>query len=129
MPEPSHEPNVFELTGAEVQLTYSTTSTVGPPNLSYNNLTFTGDEIRRQKSELGSLVTVILENVEGETHTLTLLVPDVTLSGIGGETTEQPIKTLAIRTTNRNTFAGPPLGARQIYEVLNLQGTAKFVIF
>ena len=130
MPEPSREPNLFELTGDKVQLTYSTTSKVGQPHLSYNNHTFNGNEIRSQKSELGSLVTVILENVaDGDTLILTLLVPDVTLDSILGETTEQPIKTLAIMTTNRNTIAGPPVGARQIYEVLNLQGTAKIVFF
>lgn len=101
---------------------YSTTSEDGQPHLSFNNHTFTGNEIRSQKSELGSLVTVILKSVaDGDTLTLILLVPDVNL----GRTTEQPIKTLAIMTTNRNTIAGPPVGARQIYEVLNLQGTAK----
>jgi hypothetical protein len=50
--------------------------------------------------------------------------PEGHLSFSGNE-----IETLAIKTTNRTTNAGPPAGAAQTYEPIALHGVAKSVAF
>ncbi len=100
------------------------TSITSKPLFNYKDLkgthNFTGDEIRTQKTVVGTMVTVTLESVP-DLHviTLTLLVPVINL-----DRSERKFKTIAIRTTNKTTISGDSLvkGA-QSYEVINLQGT------
>jgi hypothetical protein len=66
------EANIFELTGNSVQISYSTR---GPfidqpglqPTLTYQdqeqNLTFSGEELRTQQSEIGVFVSVSLKSL------------------------------------------------------------------
>jgi hypothetical protein len=123
-------PNLFEVSGEGVQVTYSTTSIDGQPRLSYTDasrqLNFAGAEIRTVQTELGTEVTVTLETVPDlHTITFTLLLPDFRL-GYGNES---QFGTLGITTTNHTTIAGPPEGPGQTYEVVVLEGTARAVTF
>jgi hypothetical protein len=127
----AQEPNVFELKGMGIALTYSTTSLNGQPQLTYKDrkrtLTFRGEEIRQQDSEIGQLVTVTLEQVPDlRTETLTLILPAINL-----ENTGTLFQTHAIITTHRTSVGGPNLvkGALQTYRIKTLRGTARIVIF
>ena len=135
-PNQYKEPNLFVLQGAgqknkDVRISYSTSSIMGEPNLNYKDSKgsqrFTGEEIRTQKTEIGTMVTVTLETVPDlRVVTLTLLVPAINLDGSARE-----FKTIAIRTTSRTTIGGPRLvkGAVQSFEVIDLKGTANSVVF
>lgn len=126
------QPNLFELTGEYTQVTYSTTSITGQPQLHYQDqqrdLTFTGGDIRSLASEIGALVTVTLEVIPDlHTLTLTLLVPEINLN----EESERSLSTVAILTTHLTSIGGPRLveGQLQTYEVVALEGTARLVAF
>src|SRR5262249_14357312 len=113
------------------QITYSTSSFAGPPQLSYrikeHQGTANGDEIRTLDGEIGTVVTVTLtQTPDRDSLTLSLLVPTVNLMG-----SDQPVNTIALLTTHRTGSGGPQLvkGAVQSYEVLMLQGTARHVDF
>jgi hypothetical protein len=128
------EANVFELAGNNVQISYSAR---GPfidqpglqPTFTYQdqeqNLTFSGEQLRIQQSEIGTLVSVSLKiSVDAGATILTLLLPTITM----GEAPAQPFETYAVVT---HTFGNLPrvgaVGARQIYNVLQLNGAARFV--
>lgn len=125
------DPNVFELTGDGVHITYDAR---GPfidqpglkPTITYQdadrNLSFTGDEIRSQQSEIGTLVSVSLNmTVDAGATVLTVVLPSINLA----RATEQPFETLAIVTESFGIL--PREGARQIYDVLELDGVARFI--
>ncbi len=126
------EANVFEMTGDDVQISYSAR---GPfidqpglkPTLTYQdsdqNLTFSGDQIRTQQNEIGSLVSVSLKtSVDAGATILTLLIPSITVEEI---MVDQPFETFAIVTQTFGILPG--VGAQQIYEVLELDGMARSI--
>lgn len=123
----SAAPNQFDLKGHDVHVTYSTTSFAGQPQFGYQGAhgehTLTGEQIRTQQSELGTLISVTLvPSADATSVTLTILLPSFNLAGHN----EQSFKTLAIQTTH----AGPDTvstGARETYEVFHLHGTAQLV--
>ena len=130
---PALAPNLFELQGKDTQITYSTTSITGIPQLSYQtsslNLNFSDTDIRTQDTEIGREITVTLEQTPDlQTITLTLFLPTINLPP---ETTENPVETVAIITTTRTSIGGPNLvnGQLQIYDTLALQGIARLVDF
>lgn len=130
------EPNLFSLQGVGpkykgVQISYSTSSITGQPLFTYKDskgtLSFKGDMIRTQKTEISTIVTVTLESVPDlRVTTLTLLLPTINLDG-----SARKFETIAIRTTSKTTIDGPRLvkGAVQTYEVIDLKGTARSVKF
>jgi len=119
--------NQFDLKGHGIHVTYSTTSLTGQPQFDYQGThgehTFTGEQIRTQQSELGTLVSVTLvPSIDSTRITLSILLPSFNMAG----QSEQPFKTLAIQTT----YAGAILvhaGARATYEVVHLHGTAHII--
>ena len=145
------EPNLFELTGEDVQITFSTTSFTGQPQLHYRDqqrdLTFTGADIESRESGLGRELTVVLDSVPDlHTITLTLLLPIINLGGVKAEPLAEPLvepsreqaertessfATLGILTTHRTSIGGPQLvsGPLQLYRVVLLQGIARLVDF
>ena len=128
--EEAQAPNLFELTGADTQITHSSSSISGPPQFTYSGPkgahSFSGDEIQTLRSALGTEITVTLEAVPDlHTITLTLLVPDISISL--GE--EHVFYTVGVFTTNGSTIAGPPPGAAQTYELTPLDGVARLVAF
>jgi hypothetical protein len=125
------EPNLFELRGGGIQVTYSTSSFDGKPQLTYEDqkvsLTFQGEEIRSLDTEIGLQLTVTLEQVPDlKAVTLTLILPTINLQG-----DKSPFQTQAIVTTHRTSIGGPDLvkGALQLYRVKPLRGIARVVVF
>ena len=130
MTQQNFTPNLYQLAGDGIQITYTLSNIAGQPAFNYqdangNSFNFTGNDIRTEESTLGVLVTVfLLRTVDQGSTTLTLLLPGVNLAN----TTQQNIQTIAIVTSNlfsileRNT-------PRQTstYQIYNLQGTAQFV--
>jgi hypothetical protein len=129
MTQQSGNPNHYQLTSNEVQITYTPSNSNGQPELSYQgshgNLTFTGSDIRSEETTPGTLITVFLvRTVDMGSVTLTLLMPGVNLA----DTTEQPIQTLAIETQNLFSVVDRNKARQtQIYQVYNLQGTAQYI--
>jgi len=122
--------NLFELSCDGTQITYSTSSFAGPPQLHYSgadgDLSFSGDDIDTQATKLGTEVTVTLDVVPDlHTVTLTLLLPSFKLDA----DLESEFETLAIRTTKHTTIAGPPAGPSRSTEAIALHGVAKSVAF
>jgi hypothetical protein len=122
--------NLFELSCDGTQVTYSTTSLTGQPQLHYSgpegDLSFSGDAIDARSTKLGTEVTVTLESVPDlHTITFTLLLASFRLDA----DLEAEFETLAIKTTNHTTIAGPPVGPGQSYAAIALHGVAKSVAF
>ena len=126
------QPNLFELAGEYTEITYSTTSFTGQPQFHYQDrqrdMEITTDDIRLLETEIGTQVTVTLEEIP-DLHTLmvTLLVPRINLD----DSNESPLSTLAILTTHHTSIGGPALveGQLQTYEAVALEGTASLVKF
>jgi hypothetical protein len=124
------EANDFRIRGPIV-INYSRTTFIGVPQLSYKDaeldLKFSGDDITRQNTPLGELVTVTLENlipVDGPLRTFTLLVPMIRL----GRGDEIPFATLGIETIDTSAgFAPPSPEVLQTYRSHQLQGVAMLV--
>jgi hypothetical protein len=126
--QPIVQPNLFELEGYNTQITYSTTSIAGVPQLSYKNrgqtLNFRGDDIQIEQTQLGQIVTVNLSEKSASEvlETLTLLIPIVNLPSASPE---QAVQTTAI-------FSQIVKGIKaqvQTYMTLCLAGTGKQVAF
>jgi hypothetical protein len=123
-----NKPNLYELknvdpTAKDTRITYSTSSISGEPIFDYKDTQhekhFTGNEIHTQNTEVGILVTVVLEAIPDlKTLTATLLIP-----GINLEDSASPFKTVLLLTTNRTSIAGPAIvkGPLQTYEIVALE--------
>ncbi len=123
-------PNLFELSHAGVHISYSTSSISGKPLFSYHNgqqeQSFSGDEIRVQESELGTLVTVSVKKTVDTGYTsLTLVLPRVNL----GKSLRQAINALAIEVEHISGLL-PAIGGLDKYQnVYHLHGNASLVFF
>jgi hypothetical protein len=126
------EPNTYELSGDNTQITYSTTSVDGQPTFSYSGKkgehSYSGDEIQTLDSALGTEVTVTLEDV-ADLHviTLTLLIPEMWIAPHAG----MEVRTLAIFTTKEEPITAPVglPAVREQYDVVSLDGEGKLVDF
>jgi len=124
------EPNLFELSGGGIHVTYATTTFAGPPQFYYHDGSisklFTGDQIRVTKDPaLGTLVSVtILPTVDTGSTTFTLLVPNINLrmSDVAN------ITTVGITTLHKFSIVRPPQGQTEFYTSHALSGTAAFVV-
>ncbi len=122
--------NLFELSRGAIHVTYSTTSFIGGPILSYrdNQLSrsFRGEEISVQATDLGQLVTVTLETIPDlRTVKFTLILPVVTVMP---QSVGTRVKVPGITTTAPTSIAGPLPGPQQLYSSINLRGTAQFIV-
>jgi hypothetical protein len=122
--------NLFELSGDGIQVTYSSSSFQGKPQFNYHDATqaktFTADQIHSVDTDLGSLVTVVLQNlVDAGSTTFTLVLPRVNLS----ITDIANINTIGITTLHKMSIIGTPNGQTDFYTVHALQGTAAHVAF
>lgn len=125
-------PNKFVLNGENFFVTYSTTSLIGVPMLTYRAsqkvLTFSGNDIRVLHSEIGDQVTVTIHAIPDLLSvTLTIIIPVINLPG----TKQVQFWTKAIFTTHKTSIGGPDLinGAIQSYRFEAVLGKASFVIF
>jgi hypothetical protein len=122
-------PNLYQLSGKHLNITYSTSGIDGKPHFSYQDLqqalNFTGDQIRSVETEIGTLVTVTIRmTVDTGGTSFSLLLPRVNIPG------EQsvPIQTIGITTLHR--FSVLPInGQLDFYTVTNLHGSAARVFF
>ena len=122
--------NLFELSRGAIHVTYSTTNILGGPIFSYRDnqisRSFTGNEINIQDSNVGQVITVTLETIPDlRTVTFSLILPIVTvMPQSGGAHVLVP----GITSTAPTTIAGPPPGPQRLYSVVNLKGTAQFIV-
>ena len=124
------QPNVFELEGYNTQISYSSTSVTGAAELTYVSrgvtLKFRGDQIRTERTHLGQMVTVPLNGNStaiGPVESLTLLIPQMTLSP---ETREGAIQTIAM--LSLRSVPGK-LPSQTQYMPLSVAGTARQLDF
>ncbi|MFB9264254.1 hypothetical protein ACFFWD_13905 [Bradyrhizobium erythrophlei] len=124
------QPNLYEVSGHGIHVTYSTTSITEKPLFNYHDTfqtkNFSGDEIQTQSSMLGTLVSVfLLRTIDGPSTSFTLLVPSVRLPASEVAT----ISTEGITALHKFSIVGPPVGQTELYTVHPLHGTARFVVF
>jgi hypothetical protein len=122
--------NFFELSHGRSTISYTASNIAGQPVVTYNNgsvtRTFTGDEVRREQTALGTLVTVTLEVIfDGPTHLLTLVLPEVLVRA-----EPEKVSVPVIFHTVEGSIAGRLLnpGPVQTYKVEIFSGTASFVV-
>ena len=123
-------PNLYEVSGDGIHVTYSTSGFDGKPHFTYQDAlrseSFTGDGIRTVQTEIGTLVTVTIRlTVDAGSTSFTLLVPQVNLRF--GDSVA--ITTEGITTVHRFSIFGPPNGQSELYTAHLLQGTASWVVF
>ena len=123
------EPNLYQLSGKHLNVTYSTTGVDGKPHFTYQDLqqtlNFSGDEIRSDKTEVSTLISVtIRQTVDTGGTTFSVLLPRVNISG------EQsvPIQTDGITTRHKFSIV-PVIGQLDFYTVTRLTGSAARVFF
>src|SRR5262245_66583817 len=122
--------NHFELFRGDIQVSFSSTNVLGGPILNYRDsqrsLSFRGKQIDVEETALGELITVTLEAIPDlRTVTFTLILPIVTVMRQSSGT---HIRVPGVTTTNPTTIAGPPPGPQKLYTVVNLRGTAQFIV-
>ena len=82
MTQPNNVPNVYQLAGDGMQMTYTVSNSNGQAQLDYQDAqgsrTFTENQFRSQESSLGMLLTVLLRGVaDGDVVTFTLILPRI----------------------------------------------------
>jgi hypothetical protein len=126
------QPNLYDLSGAGLHITYSTTGIDGKPHFTYHSgsqtLIFVGDQIQTTQSPLGTLVTVfIVRTVDSGSTTFTLLVPRANLNNISEHL---QITTDGIIALHRFSLIHALMhGQLDRYTVHALHGTASHVQF
>lgn len=128
-------PDLYELRGEGIRVNYSTTGIDGMPHLNYQKgkteKSFSGDDIRIENSELGTLVSVNIETaVDGGGTAFTLIVPRVNLDDSQNLDVAVPISVVGI--TTRHAFSPLPqfnFGQRDFYRTVTLKGFARHVVF
>jgi hypothetical protein len=125
-------PNMYQLTGGHLLVTYTTTSINGQPHFTYHDgsqtMSFIGNEIRQTKTEIGTLVSVTIRmTVDSGSTAFTLMVPSVNLAG---SSTQAEIHTYGITTVHRfSVVPAANQGQTEIYTTTELSGTASVVHF
>jgi hypothetical protein len=121
----------FHNTSGTVAISYASTSFMGVPTLSYTNgaktLSFSGDQIQVEQTAIGQLVTVTVAiHPDIDFRTLSVLIPQVSV-----DRNPVSVATRAILTTHHTPFiVNAFVGQQEEYtQVINLKGTADFVVF
>jgi hypothetical protein len=126
------QPNRFVLQSSDgkTKVDYETTSFLGQPIL---NLTqggpirhFSGSQIRRLDTEIGTLVTVTTHiTVDSGSTSFSVLIPAITLASISDH---KSFSTDAIVTAHSGPLPIPPTGVHETYQFIQLKGEASFVL-
>src|SRR5262245_867863 len=127
---PTQAPNLFELKGTGIAITYSTTSIDGTPRFTFKKgrqtLNFAGTQITRLDAGIGTLVSVVIAVVPDKSSTtFSVLLPGIQVSG----SKRQAFRTIGITTVTATSIAGPVKGVQQTYKVTPLTGSARLVDF
>lgn len=133
MPQiPTVTPNLYQLSGHHLHVTYSPSGIDGKPSMTYQDTheskSFKGDQIRTVECDLGILVSVTLRiTVDVGSTTLSVLIPRMRVSPAGGS---YAVHTECITTVHNTSFAPQSLqGQLDHYTVTSLRGTAQAVSF
>lgn len=126
-------PNLYQLAGHGLHVSYTTTGFDGKPHFTYQDAhgahSFAGDEITSTPTPIGTLVTVRLRlTIDAGSTTFSVLLPTVNLTdGVGHSA---PIHTDGITTVHRFSVV-PALnsGQTELYTFTALNGTASLVVF
>jgi len=130
---PNIQPNRFVLQShdGKTKVDYETTSFIGQPTL---NLTqgagpirhFSGSQIRRVNTEIGTLVSVTTQlTVDTGSTSFSVLIPAITLTSI---TDHQNLTTEAIVTHHTGPNSVPITGVHETYTFIPMTGQASFVL-
>ena len=125
-------PNLYQLSGGGLHITYSTSSFDGTPKFHYQDALqthdFSGPDIRTTNTEIGTLVSVtIRKTIDSGSTSFSLLVPVVNLTGPGDKET---VYTIGITTVHRFSIVQAFMkGQIESYSVTNLSGMASEVLF
>lgn len=124
-------PNLYNLAGHGLHISYATTSLDGKPHFHYqdgqHNLDLSGDQIRTVPCDLGTLVSVTIQlTVDAGSTTFSVLIPRINMS----PTEAAQIRTDGVITIHRFSLV-PQLNHGQLdtYTVIPLRGTAQHVMF
>ncbi|MBX9637127.1 MAG: hypothetical protein K2Q45_06205 [Nitrosomonas sp.] len=123
------EPNLYTLSGKNIHISYSTSGFDGKPHFTYQDShqthNFSGDQIRRVETEIGTIVSVTIRlTIDSGGTTFSVLLPRVNLPAAQS----LPIHTEGITTLHRFSIL-PVIGQRDFYTVTPLSGTAAQVFF
>lgn len=126
------KPNLYQLQGGSIHVTYSTTGFDGKPHFNYQDAhgshNFSGDQINVAPTPIGEIVTVTIRfTVDAGSTSFSVLIPTVNLTGPGHPV---PIHTEGITTVHR--FSIVPAfnqGQTELYHFTPLSGTANQVAF
>lgn len=128
----NQKPNLYELQGSGVTISYTPAGLGGVAQLNFKDkeqdLAFRKDQVRRDETAIGVLVTVGLKLVpDFESEFVSVLIPAANLPN--GEDTA--IETLAVYTAEAGSIVGPALvrGQVQTYRTVALKGKARLVEF
>jgi hypothetical protein len=127
---PQTEPNLYDLKGVGLTISYSTSSINGQPRLSFKKgrleLNFSANEITTLDTGIGTLVTVtIAKTVDRSFTTFSVLLPRIALP----ISASKAFSTFGITTVHLTSIVGPVKGAQETYKTIPLRGTAKRVEF
>jgi hypothetical protein len=132
--KPAHvAPNLYKLTGPEILVTYATSGIDGKPHFQFKDrareLSFSGDQIRVAKCDLGTVVSVTVHaTIDAGTETFSLLLPGVNIEA--GSTTPVPVATEGILAVHHlGVAAAQTKGQLDTYTTVKLAGTAAHVVF
>lgn len=118
--------NFFELRHVSSKITYTASDIAGQRQVNFDGQTFRGDEVRREKSELGTLVTVTLSEIPDlERRLLTLVLPKVLV-----DSAPEKVSVPVVFTRVALSIAGRPAepGPVQTYDVKIYKGKASFIV-
>ena len=121
--------NFYELSGRDLDVTYSTTGIDGKDHLNYQDanqtVDFSGDDIEHTKTDFGEVVSVFLKTGrEGGSTIFSLIVPRVNIAPNGTAT----VRTHGL-TTRQKILVPPPRGQETNTTVILLTGIATEVRF
>jgi hypothetical protein len=124
-------PNLYQLSGHHLHVTYSPSGIAGKPTMTYQDShqskSFKGDEVRTVECDVGTLVSVTLRMTPdvGST-TLSMVIPRMRISPVS----VAAVHTECITTVHSTPFAPQAVqGQLDTYTVTTLQGTAQAVAF
>jgi hypothetical protein len=129
---PTVTPNLYQLSGHHLHITYSPSGIDGKPSMIYHDshqsISFKSNEIRTVECDLGTLVSVTLRTKPdvGST-TLSLVIPRMRIS----PTSVAAVHTECITTVHSMGFIRPEAvqGQLDTYTITNVQGTAQAVAY
>ena len=125
-------PNLYQLQGAGIHVTYSTGGSGSRLNLTYQDAndsqSFSDDQITVTQTPIGGVVTVtIRRTVDTGSTSFSVLIPAVNLVGPGQAA---PVRTEGITTIHRfSVVPGFDRGQTELYQVTPLSGTANQIPF